>query len=478
MASPATGPLPPGQPRGALVDEVRRALRALPRGAAAVAGVSGGRDSACLAFLAAEARPDLALTLVHVRHGLRDDSADVASVREHAAYLGVPLEVVEVTVAGGGGLEAAARAHRHAALRRAAAEVGAGWVLLGHSADDQAETVLLRIARGTGVAGLAAMAPVRGGLVRPLLRLRRGDLARFVLHEGLRVAADPMNDDERFGRVTVRRRVLPALADVGPDPVGALARLADLARADAAALDRLADELGATLLVRYGAGVAVRDDELAALEPALAARVLRAAVREVRAGDDPPSAAQVADLSGLAVGAAVDLPGVVATRGGGWIALVPADLPGVPVRPLALPGTTPWAPLRAAVEVTTAESDEGDGQLRLDVAGGWTPRLPSVDPRLLPPGADPALAAVAVGALPPAPVLRTRRPGDRVALPVGTRKLQDVLVDAGVPRAVRDLLPVVAVGERVLWVPGVTLDRDLAHAGGHDPRAVLSLATQ
>lgn len=475
MGGTAAGPLPPGLSRGALVDEVHRALRPLPQGAAAVVGVSGGRDSTACAFLAAEARPDLDLTLAHVRHGLRDDSSDVAAVTAHAGFLGAPLRVSEVVVRGEGGLEAAARAHRHAALRRTAAAVGAGWVLLGHSADDQAETVLLRVARGTGVAGLAAMSPVRGGLVRPLLRLRRSDLARFVLHEGLDVVHDPHNDDERFARVAARARALPALAELGPDPVGALARLADLARDDGRALDRLADELTASLLMRHGPAVAVRDDDLAALEPALAARVLRTAVGIVRASDDPPSAAQVADLANLGVGSAVDLPEAHATRGGGWIALVPPDVPAQRVRPLVVPGDSPWPVTGTALRVETEQAVDGDGQLRLDVAGGWTPPVRDVDPSLLPPGGDAALGSVVVGALPSGPVVRPRRPGDRVRVPAGTRKLQDVLVDAGVPRAVRDLVPVVAVGERVLWVPGVVVDHDLASAGRTDPRAVLSV---
>jgi tRNA(Ile)-lysidine synthase len=477
MAVPATGPLPAGLPRGALVDEVRRALRPLPSGAAVVVATSGGPDSTACGFLVAEARPDLELSLAHVRHGLREDDADdLAVVTEHASFLGVPVHTAEVVVSGRGGVEAAARAHRFAALRRLAADAGAGWILLGHTADDQAETVLLRLARGTGVAGLAAMSPVRGGLVRPLLRLRRDDVARFVLGEGLRVVRDPMNRDERYARVVARTTVLPAIARIGPDPVGALARLADLARADAAALDRLAGELAAASLVRYGPAVAVRDGELAVLEPALAARVLRAAVAAVRAVDDPPTAAQVADLAGLAVGAAVDLPEVTATRGGGWIALVPPDLPRMPVRPLTVPGDTPWGPVPLVVRVETEQAVEDDGQLRLTVAGGWTPPAHDVDPALLPPGGDPALGCVVVGDLPPSPVLRHRRAGDRVLVAAGTRKLQDVLVDHGVARAVRDLLPVVAAGDRVLWVPGVVLDRDLELAGRREPRAVLRVA--
>lgn len=472
---PTTGPLPEGLPRARLVDEVRRALGVVPTSSSVLVACSGGPDSTALAFLTTEARPDLTVTLGHVRHGLRDDEHDVEVVRSHASWLGADLLVAEVEVRGGGGVEAAARAHRYAALRRQAATVGAGWILLGHTAEDQAETVLLRMVRGTGVAGLAAMAPVRGGLVRPLLRLRRNDVARFVLHEGLPVARDPTNRDTRLARVRVRRDVLPGLVGLGPDPVGAIARLADLARADSAALDRLAGEVTESVLVRYGPAVAVRDADLAALEPALAARVLRAAVTEARASDDPPTAAQVADLAGLSVGSAVDLPDLVATRGGGWIALVARDLPQQAVRPLLVPGSTRWDAVGVVLEVLTEQELDRDGQLRLAVEGAWTPPRLSVDAAAVPPGGDPGAAVVVVGRLPSGPVVRPRRPGDRVVTRGGTRKLQDVLVDAGVPRALRDHLPVVAAGERVLWVPGVVVDEDLLRSGRGAPAAVLAV---
>lgn len=471
---PTSGPLPLGQPRGVLVDEVRRVLRAVPTDAAVLVATSGGPDSAALAFLTSEARPDLTLTLGHVRHGLRDDTRDLEVVQAHAQWLGAELVVSEVHVQGEGGMEAAARAHRYAALRRQAAERGAGWILLGHSAEDQAETVLLRLLRGTGVAGLAAMSPVRGGLVRPLLHLRRNDLAKFVLYEGLPVARDPTNQDPSIARVLVRTRLLPVLEEFGGDPVAAIARLADLARADSAALDRLADEVTERALVRYGPAVAVRDDLLAELEPALAARVLRAAVTAARPTDAPPTAAQVADLAELSVGSAVDLPDVTATRGGGWIALVARDLGVAPVRVLAIPGTTRWDATGIQIEAVTEQPIDGDGQLRIVVEGGWTPPALEADAAALPPGADPALGAVVVGALPPDPVLRPRRPGDRVVTTGGTRKLQDVLVDAGVPRAVREIVPVLAAGERVLWVPGVAVDAELHERGRTAPRAALT----
>ena len=279
---PTPGPLPAGRTRGELLDEVTRALHRVPRGAAVAIAVSGGPDSTALAFLATEARPDLTCLLVHVRHGLRDDRHDVAAVRTQASWLGVDLEVVDVVVdPAGRGVEAEARSQRYAALRRVARAHEAGWLLVGHTADDQAETLLLRLARGTGVPGLGGMPPLRGDVLRPLLRLRRSDLHRFVELEGLPHATDPTNADTRLARNLVRHELMPVLERVGPDVVGALARLAELARDDARALEEIATARAAELVQRHGPVAVVPRRELADGDPAVGRRVVRALVIEV-----------------------------------------------------------------------------------------------------------------------------------------------------------------------------------------------------
>lgn len=481
MAAPSPGPLPPGLPRDALLAEVGRVLQILPDGASAVVALSGGPDSTALAYLVAEVRPDLGLTLGHVRHGLRDDDDDVDVVRWHASALGLPLEIAEVVVATTGeGVEAAARAQRYAALRRICRDAGAGWLFVGHTAEDQAETVLMRLARGTGVEGLAAMAPVRGDLVRPLLRIRRNDVRRFVLHEGLRSTRDPMNEDPSFGRVVARNDVLPTMERLAPDPVGALARLADLARQDAARLEAEAAGLADAMLRAYGPGRSVPVDELGALDAALASRVVRRMVDVVRGSDDPPTAAQVNDILGLTAGQALDVPGVRLTCGGGWLAAAPADLRRPDPVPLPVPGYAPWrvGGVIASAEGSTA-AGPGEVQLALLLPERWVPPRVAVDPALLPPGADVALGQVVLGGIEPGGLLvRGRTPGDRVVTAAGTRKIQDVMVDAGVPRALRDLVPVVAVGDRVLWVPGLAVDEAARQAGIHAPKVHLALTDQ
>jgi tRNA(Ile)-lysidine synthase len=471
---PLPGALPPGQPRDALVAEVTAALHGVPARATVVIALSGGPDSTACAFLAAEARPDLDLVLAHVRHGLRDDRDDVAVVTTHASWLGATLEIAEVTVeVAGRGVEAEARSQRYAALRRIARSHDAGWLVLGHTADDQAETLLLRLARGTGVPGLAGMAPVRGDVVRPLLRLRRADVHRFVEMEGLPVAHDPTNDDPRFARNLVRHEVLPALNRLGPDVVGALARLADLARDDAAALADIAARTTAEVVTRLGPVAAVPREYLATADPALSRRVIRELVLEVRGGTDPPTASEVEAVRLLTDGA-LDLSGVTVTVAAGWTAVGPSDVPQLDPVPLEVPGATPWPVLHVRLDATTPGAG-GEGQLQLTQA--WRPTPVKIDPRVLAPGAQAELAQVALGGLVDATALvaRTRAPGDRIATIVGTRKLQDVFVDAGVPRQLRDLLPIVCDGDRVVWVPGLAVDAAAHRAGDDHPQVHVAL---
>lgn len=473
----APGPLPSGRTRDELVAEVARASAAAPDGAGAVVAVSGGPDSTALAHLLQEARPDLDLRLGHVRHGLReDDRADVAAVHHLGGVLGLPVLVATVDVREAGqGTEAAARSARYTALRRMCRESGCGWLFVGHTADDQAETLLLRMARGTGITGLGGMAPVRGDLVRPLLRLRRADVRRFVALEGLDAVHDPMNVDARFRRVRARHEVLPLLERLAPDPVGALARLADLARTDARHLDSTAAEAAAVTVRPYGPGLAVPVDVLSSLEPSIARRLVRHVVDRLRMGP-PVDAGHVAAVLSLEPGQAVDLPGVTVTCGGGWVAVVPDDLERSPPVPLEVPGIARWRPARVAVAAAVADADR-TGQQILPLDLPWVPPRVDVPETAVPPGGDTELGQIVLGprtARSPLE-LRARRPGDRVTTHGGTRKLQDVMVDAGVPRALRDAVPLVTSGDRIVWVPGVVADADALDEGREEPFLHLSV---
>jgi tRNA(Ile)-lysidine synthase len=205
-----------------------------------VVACSGGADSVALLALAGDA--GLAPVAVHVDHALRAGSADeAAAVAAVATRLGADVRAVRAPVTAGPNLEARARGARYDALERARVDLGAGVVLVGHTADDQAETVLLNVLRGSAGSGLAGMAPRHGHVVRPLLGYRREQTRAMCAVLGLRVLADPMNDDRAFRRVAIRHDVLPMLSALAErDLVPVLARQADILRSESEYLDALA----------------------------------------------------------------------------------------------------------------------------------------------------------------------------------------------------------------------------------------------
>ncbi len=263
---------------------VRRALAAVAPGELVLAACSGGRDSLALAAALAFEAPRLGLRGggVTVDHGLQPGSAAQADrVAAILASLGLdPVTAIRVTVAAPGsarypGPEAAARAARYAALDQLAESSAAAAILLGHTLDDQAETVLLGLARGSGARSLAGMAARSGRYARPLLELRRAQTGAACAALGLRPWDDPHNEDLAYARVRVRTRLLPVLAEtLGPGTVEALARTARLLRADADLLDQLAD--AETERIRE-AGPALPAGAVAELPDALRRRVLRQA---------------------------------------------------------------------------------------------------------------------------------------------------------------------------------------------------------
>jgi tRNA(Ile)-lysidine synthase len=257
-------------------------------------------------------RAGLVLEVIHVDHGLRPgSSADAAAVASAAATLGLEVDVRRVAVGPGPNLEARARAARYAVLPRG--------VMVGHTADDQAETALLNLLRGAGIDGLAAMArsPTPGGIQRPLLGLRRAETHALCAATGWRPVTDSSNEDLRFRRNQVRRRLLPIMSEVaGRDVVPVVARQAALLADEAALLDSLAE------------GIDPTDARALRAAPApLARRAVRRWLR--RSSDDerhPPSAAEVDRVLQVAAGAAVGCElsgGRRVRRSGGRLRLEP-----------------------------------------------------------------------------------------------------------------------------------------------------------
>ncbi|HEX7210455.1 MAG TPA: tRNA lysidine(34) synthetase TilS [Propionibacteriaceae bacterium] len=245
-----------------------------------VVACSGGADSLALAFAIdyVTTRRGLGHSAVVIDHGLQDDSAEVASrVADQLATLGyddVSVIAVDIDQPSAVGPEAAARQARYRALDTEA-RARAATVWLGHTLDDQAETVLLGLARGSGSRSLAGMVPRTGHLVRPFLRIRRTTTEQVCAELGLEPWQDPHNSDRRFTRVRVRDIVLPMLeAELGPGVAEALSRTAELVRDDSELLDQLAAQTS-----RAAEGLGGTDTlDCAALEsqpPALRRRIIR-----------------------------------------------------------------------------------------------------------------------------------------------------------------------------------------------------------
>ena len=288
---------------------VRAALADLDPGARVVVGVSGGADSLALVAVTAfvAERESYDLSAVVVDHGLQHGSSDVAATAaRQAESLGVPAVVERVEVGRAGGPESAARDARLGAL----AATGAAAVLLAHTLDDQAETVLLGLGRGSGPRSISGMAPRDGVWRRPLLTMRRADTERICRASGLTWWTDPHNGDPTFRRSRVRAEVMPVLEDVlGGGVAEALARTADQVRADRALLDELAAD------VADPSDVAT----LAALPPALRSRVLRRLALAAGASAAELAASHLAELDRLVTDwhgqQRIELPGAVsATR--------------------------------------------------------------------------------------------------------------------------------------------------------------------
>ena len=455
--------------------------RHVPADATVVLGVSGGPDSVALLHLVAGARPDLRLVVGHVRHGLRDDAVDAEAAAANAAVLGAGMVVLSVAVGEGEGPEDAARIARHTALLGLARERGAAALLLGHTADDQAETVLLRLARGTGIDGLAGMRPAteRDGIpiLRPLLGLRRADV--HAVSDAHPTAVDPSNTDDpdqRRGRV--RRDALPALARLRPDqgdPVPALARLADLAAADAALLDAVAVTPGT--VSRYGTAVVVHMDATMHLgtphrdgsvptgtaldgtaldgtaldervHEAVRRRRVRAGWRMLPGGHRlSPDADSIERILGLTAGERIDVSGGVrATGADGFRVLLDPAVPTWDAQPL---------PLREVVSLP----DLGIAcVVHAGVAG-------TAVPEGHPMGPPPWTAEVA---MPPS------GPGGIVVRPraaAGDRHLRKVLQRT--PAALRDQVPIVVAADGTVLMVG---DRTMAPAVPGQPCLRISVA--
>jgi tRNA(Ile)-lysidine synthase len=290
--------------------------------AAVVVAVSGGPDSLCLLHSLVRLRRLLAIRPVcfHFDHRLRPGSdADARYVRRHARQLGVEFVLRQAQSQPGRGesVEAWARTERYRALFRVVEEREASAAVVGHTMDDQAETVLLALVRGGSLDALAGMQPVSLPVVRPLLETTQEDTVAFCRALRLRPRRDPMNQDTSYLRVALRRQVIPLLEQrLGRNVRVTVARTASLLRADAEFLDRLADEAADEIVQPAG-----DDERRLLLDPLrdttvpLAARVVRSVLLDLGLVPEAAHIQAVLDLAGRRPGSRISLPfGLIARR--------------------------------------------------------------------------------------------------------------------------------------------------------------------
>jgi tRNA(Ile)-lysidine synthase len=406
------------------IEAAVRAEGLLAPGRATVVLLSGGRDSVCLLDLAVRIAGREAVTALHVDYGLRpasgDDAAHCAALCEH---LGVPLALRRAGPPEGN-RQAWSRALRYAAAEELAGPRDA-LIAAGHTASDQVETVLYRLAASPGRRALLGMAARDGRLVRPLLALGRDETAAYCAERGLGWREDATNASAAYARNRVRHGLVEALRDVHPGAEANVLRTLATLRDEAAVLDAAVAAALAEL------GEAPEQAALAALPPALARLALQSLADDA-SGGAPAVGSRMEELLALGGGrgsAALDLGGGLrAVAEYGRLRFEPAGAAPAPTGAAALPvpGVAGWA----------------GGELTCERGPDLAPGDGTLD-----------AAALARGAL----EVRAWRPGDRMR-PLGlggSRTLQDLFGDRKVPRARRARWPVVTCGGEIAWIPGV-----------------------
>jgi len=404
--------------------------------------VSGGADSVVLLDLLRRLAPEFPFTVrvAHLDHGLRPESAaDAEFVGKLCAEWGIPLTVARIDVLRasrehGTGLEETGREVRRSFLRRVAGEQGCTAIALGHHRDDQAETFLHRLLRGTGLSGLAAMREKSAPFIRPLLGFSRKQLRDYLTSHRLPHVEDATNADPGFTRNRLRHELLPLLAQYNPRVAEHLARLS---RRIAGEEDYWRIEVERRLNEVAGAdesGLRLARPRLLELHPALRRRIVRGAIEQARGSLRGISSRHIEDVAGLLIS---DRPQSELRLPGLWVArryealYLRRDRPPEPAAfclALEAPGTLrlPGGETLEA-EVTDDARGETADAVEFDAAAITWPLQ-----------------------------VRTFRPGDRFrpAGAPGGRKLKDFFIDARVEREVRSQVPLV-VGEEVLWVVGI-----------------------
>jgi tRNA(Ile)-lysidine synthase len=412
----------------------------VPPNARVLVLLSGGADSVCLVHALNELLVGGALVALHVDHGLREAAVeDERFCAELCERVGVRLVVERVAIDERGNLEAAAREARYAAAERVRQREGLDWIATGHTASDQVETILYRLAASPGRRALLGMEARSGRLIRPLLDVDRARTRAYCRDAGLGWREDETNLDRRFARNRLRHEVVPELREIHPAAEQNVLATADALREEAALLERAVEE-AVERLATGGPSPALDGARLRELEPALRRLVLRTVAERALRRPLALRARQVGEIEKLALrggSGSLDLGGglrVISEYG--LLRFSTADESGTPeAAELDVPGRCRFGDWELVCELREDGAPLGAWSETLDEA--------SLDADTL---AQPLL-------------VRAWRRGDRMR-PLGlggSKSVQDLLSDRKVPRSLRRRLPVVESAGEIAWIAGVAV---------------------
>ena len=453
------------------VKETIRKHSMLSSGDRLVVAVSGGPDSVCLLSVlhALSKEFDLALHIAHLDHMFRgaESAGEAAFVADLAKQLGIPSTIEAFDVPAfcrerGLSPQEGARTVRYGFLQQVAHDTGADRIATGHTADDQAETFLMRLMRGAGVSGLSAIPPFRDNIIRPLIDVTREAVLAHLNEGRIEYKTDPSNAKPLYTRNRIRMEVLPILKTFNPRIVETLAAEAALLRDEDEAVENYLAGIAENASLQKNDTLSVKRDVFDSLPPAFRRRLLRKIID--RAGGDPGtlSLGQIDDaltfMLSAQTGRTMNLPHrLTITREYSRFVFSPPMAQEGFSHALAVPGTTTVPELGLMIDTSVGS---GAPKTHDDINYLWQ-------------------ALFDYDKMSTSLTVRTRRPGDRFC-PAGmggkSKKLQDYFVDEKVPRRKRDTLPLLCSGEDILWVMGMRTDGRFLP--GTDTKKVLVVRVQ
>jgi len=431
---------------------VSEKYRMMAPGDRVLCALSGGADSTALTILLFRLAKELSIEVfaAHLNHGLRGEASDGDErfVRELCASYGIPLEtrrenVGEIARAEGTGIEETARKVRYRFLRQAADRFGCTKIATAHNANDNAETILMNMVRGTGLRGLCGIPPVRGSIIRPLLFTERKAIEEYLESLGAGYVTDETNFDTSYTRNKIRRQIIPLLLEINPSFIAGVGDMAEIVRSDADCLDLLAEKTFSL----DGSPPSVNVGDVKASPRSLSGRAIRR-MYSIAAGKPSEDACPLSKEHVDSV-----------------IRLAYGERPGAEIH---LPGGIVAKRKYESIEMATGKREEIAEEKRLGLGqtrfGGWL-----ISAELINEGdpqdrnavyLDPDLLRRGIS-------VRGYRTGDFIS-PRGrnwTKTLKKLYIEMKIPKDERRSRPVIACGDRVCAIPGIAADKKFAATG-------------